>query len=102
MRETRERSEEQARLHQVEQQRRLEEERRQRLDRDRYRRFLEHAKRWQETKLAKEYLEALKAGGSEAMPVLAGRTIRSGSNGPRPALRDVSRPKSTPRSFFDR
>ena len=39
MRETRERSEEQARLHQIEQQRRLEEERRQRLDRDRYRRF---------------------------------------------------------------
>lgn len=61
MRAAREASEEQARLHQIEQQRRYAEEQIRKLDRDRYRRLLEHAQRWKDAHLAREYLEALKA-----------------------------------------
>ena len=71
----RERREEAERQRQIAEQRRQEEARQQKLNRDRYRRFLEHAGRWREAELARQFLAALRGALPEDAAEVAGNPV---------------------------
>lgn len=69
----RERREEQERLRQIEERRRCELRQQRKLERDRFRRFLEHAGKWREAELARDFLGALRAAIPDSTALIDGK-----------------------------
>jgi hypothetical protein len=72
--EARRRRDEEQRQRQIAEQRRYEEEQRRKLEQNRWRRFVEIAEKWQETRLAREFLEALKRLELDPAQAIAGKS----------------------------